>query len=83
MKRFTKNPQVQEMASINIQCLNIDGMNEEKLTLLEDHMLDDGPDIMGIQETKLTKEALPPNLEISGYHYHVMERSETQKWVEA
>ena len=79
MKRFTKNPQVQEMASINIQCLNIDGMNEEKLTLLEDHMLDDGPDIMGIQETKLTKEALPPNLEISGYHYHVMERSETQK----
>ena len=58
MKRFTKNPQVQEMASINIQCLNIDGINEEKLTLLEDHMLDDGPDIMGIQETKLTKEAL-------------------------
>ena len=70
---------VQEYTTINIQSLNVDGLNEEKLALLEDYCIEERPDVLALQETKFSVESLPPNLEIEGYHYYVAERSELEK----
>ena len=79
MKKAITRAKAQEYTSINIQSLNVDGLNAEKLALLEDYCIEERPDILALQETKFTVEALPPNLEIEGYYHHVTERSEKDK----
>ena len=70
---------VQEYTTIDLQCLNVDGLNHEKLALLEDYCIEERPDILALQETKFTVESLPPNLDIEGYNHYVTERSEQDK----
>ena len=79
MKRAMAKARAQEYTTINIQSLNVDGLNAEKLAVLEDYCIEERPDILALQETKFTVEALPPHLEIEGYHHYVTERSEKDK----
>ena len=79
MQRAVTRAKVQEYTSINIQSLYVDGLNAGKLALLEDYCIEEWPDILALQGTKFTVEALPPNLQIEGYYHHVKERSEKDK----
>ena len=79
MKRAMEKARAQEYTTINIQSLNVDGLNAEKLAVLEDYCIEERPDILALQETKFTVEALPPHLEIEGYHHYVTERTEHDK----
>ena len=79
MKKAIARAKAQEYTSVDIQSLNVDGLNAEKLAILEDYCIEERPDFLALQETKFTVESLPPNLEIEGYHHYVKERSETEK----
>ena len=79
MKKAMARAKAQEYTSVNIQSLNVDGLNAEKLAILEDYCIEERPDFLALQETKFTVESLPPNLEIEGYQHYVKERSETEK----
>ena len=79
MKRAMEKARAQEYTTINIQSLNVDGLNAEKLAILEDYCIEERPDILALQETKFTVESLPPHLEIEGYHHYVTERTEHDK----
>ena len=79
MKKAINRAKAQEYTTVSIQSLNVDGLNAEKLAILEDYCIEERPDFLALQETKFTVEALPPNLDIEGYQHYVKERSETDK----
>ena len=79
MRSSKSKTKLQEYTEIDIQSLNVDGLNSEKLSMIEDYCLEESPDVLAIQETKFTVESLPPHLDIDGYKYFVTERSEQDK----
>ena len=64
---------------LTVQSLNIDGITEEKLFLLEDYVIDKNPDFLLIQESKITSDSLPTNLDLVGYTHSVKERQSMDK----
>ena len=64
---------------LTVQSLNIDGVSEEKMFILEDYVITNSPDFLLIQESKVTSDSLPTNLDMAGYTYSVKERPSTDK----
>ena len=64
---------------LTVQSLNIDGATEEKMYILEDYVINNSPDFLLIQESKVTSDSLPTNLEMAGYTHSVKERPSTDK----
>ena len=75
----SKNSTSGEYTNINIETLNIDGISSIKMALLEDYMMESMPDVIGLQETKVNVDNLPPNMDIVGYNHAVNERTSDKK----
>ena len=68
-----------EFTSINIESLNINGISTVKMVLFEDYVIETMPDVIGLQETKVNIDNLPPSMDIAGYNHAVNERSSDNK----
>ena len=68
-----------EYTNIRIESLNLNGVNSEKLFLLENYVIENDPDVLLIQETKVNVDSLPPNMNLAGYNLDVKGRNSEQK----
>ena len=62
-----------------ITSININGLKQQKLAILENYILEQNPEVMLIQETHIRAEELTYDMKIEGYSHGVTEREEGQK----
>lgn len=68
-----------EFTTINIESINVNGISTVKMALLEDYVIETMPDVIGLQETKVNVDYLPPSMDIAGYNDAVNERTSDSK----
>ena len=68
-----------EYTNLCVESLNLNGVNSEKLFLLENYVIENEPDVLLLQETKVNVDSLPPNMNLAGYNLDVKERTSEQK----
>ena len=68
-----------EYTNLCVESLNLNGVNSEKLFLLENYVIENEPDVLLLQETKVNADSLPPNMNLVGYNLDVKERTSEQK----
>ena len=62
-----------------ITSININGLKQQKLAILENYILEKKPEVIMIQETHIRAEELTYDMKIEGYSHGVTEREEGQK----